>query len=489
MYLGIDIGTSGVKCVLIDDAQQQIDSASQSLTVSRPAAGHSEQNPDDWWQATLDALDALKASSPQALAAVRGIGLSGQMHGATLLDAADRPLRPAILWNDTRSALECDELERRCPTSREIAGNIAMPGFTAPKLLWVAKHEPDLFTRTRKVLLPKDYVRLLLSGDYATDLSDAAGTLWLDTGARRWSRELLEASGLDVSQMPQLFEGSEATGKLRAELCQRWGMRSAPVIAAGGGDNAATACGMGVITPGSAFLSLGTSGVLFASGARFAPNTAKAVHAFCHAIPDTWHQMGVMLSCADSLNWLARLTGQPVPALVEAASKLQPGRGRALFLPYLAGERTPHNDAAVRGLLHGLSHHDDAASLTLAVLEGVAYGLRDNLDALRDAGSQIDSCVAVGGGSQSRFWLRIIASCLDLPIDLPAGSDVGAAFGAARLGMLAATGEAPQAVCQPALIAERIEPVAEWRERYASGLVRYRAAYAAEKAVQGAPIA
>ena len=305
MYLGIDIGTSSVKAVIVDDKDTVVDQASAPLNVSRPQAGWSEQNPADWWAATNAAVAALPAKKRKA---VRAVGLSGQMHGATLLDASDKPLRPAILWNDGRSEKQCATLEKAEPRSREITGNIAMPGFTAPKLVWVRENEPAVFKDTRCVLLPKDYVRLLMTGEKASDCSDAAGTLWVDVAQRKWSPEMLAATGLNESHMPRLVEGSDATGKLRKEVAQAWGMDEVPV-AGGGGDNAAGAAGIGVIKPGDAFLSLGTSGVLFLVTPKFLPNSAKAVHAFCHCLPGVWHQMSVMLSAASCVDWAVKLTG------------------------------------------------------------------------------------------------------------------------------------------------------------------------------------
>src|SRR5689334_4788897 len=305
MYLGIDIGTSSVKAVLVDDKDTVVEQASAPLNVSRPQAGWSEQNPADWWSATNTAVKSLPAPLRKA---VKAVGLSGQMHGATLLDAADKPLRPAILWNDGRSEKQCATLEKAEPRSREITGNIAMPGFTAPKLVWVRENEPAVFKETRCVLLPKDYVRLLMTGEKASDASDAAGTLWVDVAKRRWSPEMLAATGLTESHMPKLVEGSEVTGKLSAEVAQAWGMSQVPV-AGGGGDNAAGAIGIGVIAPGDAFLSLGTSGVLFLVTPKFLPNPARAVHAFCHCLPGLWHQMSVMLSAASCVDWAVKLTG------------------------------------------------------------------------------------------------------------------------------------------------------------------------------------
>ena len=318
MFIGIDIGTTSVKSILIDDRQALVGTASAAVAVSRPHPGWSEQDPADWWRATTATLDELAHAHPTAMAKVTGIGLSGHMHGATLLDASDKVLRPAILWNDGRSAAECAELEAACPDARRIAGNIAMPGFTAPKLLWVRMHEPKIFAAVKKVLLPKDYVRLLMSGEYVAEMSDAAGTYWLDVAKRDWSDALLAATGLTRSHMPRLVEGSAVSAVLKSDLAARWGIKKAPVIAGGGGDNAASACGIGAVKPGTAFASLGTSGVLFVSNAKFSPNTAGAVHAFCHAVPNTWHQMGVILSATDSLNWLSGLLQTSAPDLTAA---------------------------------------------------------------------------------------------------------------------------------------------------------------------------
>src|SRR4029079_12551391 len=365
MYLGIDIGTSSVKAVIVDDKDTVVEQASAPLNVSRPQAGWSEQKPADWWSATNAAVKALPAAVRKA---VKAVGLSGQMHGATLLDAQDKPLRPAILWNDGRSEKQCATLEKSEPRSREITGNIAMPGFTAPKLVWVRENEPAVFKDTRCVLLPKDYVRLLMTGEKASDASDAAGTLWLDVGKRRWSPEMLAATGLNESHMPKLFEGSDVTGALRKEVAADWGMDAVPV-AGGGGDNAAGAAGIRVTAPGGAFLSLGTSGVLFLVTPKFLPNPAKAVHAFCHCLPNLWHQMSVMLSAASCIDWAVKLTGTKA-----AAKLLSKGERRArldgpkIFLPYLSGERSPHNDPAARGVLFGLNHDSDAAAIGHALL-------------------------------------------------------------------------------------------------------------------------
>ena len=478
MYLGLDLGTSGVKALLIDGAQRIIASATGDLDVSRPRPGWSEQEPADWVRAAEEAVASLKASHPNELAAVRGIGLSGQMHGATLLDRSDQVLRPCILWNDTRSFVEAAELDAD-PRFREITGNIVFPGFTAPKLVWVKRKEPDVFARVRRVLLPKDYLRLWLTGEHISEMSDSAGTAWLDVARRRWSPELLAATGLDESHMPALVEGAEPGGTLRAELAGRWGMQSNVVVAGGAGDNAASACGMGTVRPGAAFVSLGTSGVLFAANGSYLPNPESAVHTFCHALPGAWHQMGVILSATDSLNWLSDVTGREAAELTgELGDELKPPTGVS-FLPYLSGERTPHNDAVIRGSFTGLAHESSRSVLTQAVLEGVAFAFRDSLNALQAAGTELSRVTAIGGGSRSRYWLKAIATALGIAVDIPADGDFGAAFGAARLGMIAAEKADPLSVCTPPETAETIEPDRALTSAFVEAYQRYRALYPA----------
>ncbi|WAX96990.1 xylulokinase [Aminobacter sp. NyZ550] len=478
MYLGLDLGTSGVKALLMDADQKIIGSGHGSLDVSRPHHGWSEQDPADWIRATEEAIAELKAAHPRELAAVRGIGLSGQMHGATLLDAAGKVLRPCILWNDTRSYAEAAGLDAD-PRFRKITGNIVFPGFTAPKLAWVRANEPDIFARAAKVLLPKDYLRLWLSGEYISEMSDSAGTSWLDVAARRWSPELLAATGLGIEHMPSLVEGTDRAGTLRGELVAKWGMGQGVVISGGAGDNAASACGMGTVKPGAAFVSLGTSGVLFAANGAYLPNPASAVHTFCHALPNAWHQMGVILSATDSLNWLSTISGKDAAELTrELGDELRAPTG-VTFLPYLSGERTPHNDAAIRGSFTGLAHEIDRAGLTQAVLEGVAFAFRDSLEALASAGTTLTRVTAIGGGSRSRYWLKSIATALGMPVDIPADGDFGAAFGAARLGLIAAEGADPRQVCTPPDTAETIEPAAALADAYDAAYQRYRKLYPA----------
>ncbi|MEQ1900858.1 MAG: xylulokinase [Devosia sp.] len=479
-YLGLDIGTSGVKAILIDRAGKSLGEATaKAVEPVRPHPGWSEQNPADWWSACQSALDALSKSHPAEMSAVRGIGLSGHMHGATLLGKNDEVLRPCILWNDGRSSAECTEMEAALPTLREIAGNIAMPGFTAPKIAWVRKHEPDIYARISKVLLPKAYIRLLLTGEHVEEMSDAAGTLWLDVAKRDWSDSLLAVTGLNRSHMPRLVEGSAPSGNLKKDLAARWGMAGNIVVAGGAGDNAAAACGIGAIRPGEGFVSLGTSGVIFVSNDRFRPNTAGAVHAFCHAIPDTWHQMGVILSATDSLNWLSSVTGEKQAELSAKAEAGFKGPGEEIFLPYLSGERTPHNNAAARGSFIGLSHLSDPARLTQAVMEGVTFAFKDCQRVLGDAGTSFHRLLAVGGGSKSALWLKLIASTLDIEVALPEDGDYGGALGAARLGLCAAENADPGEVMTMPRISRVIGPDASLRGVYEVQYARYRALYPA----------
>jgi xylulokinase len=474
MYLGIDIGTSAVKAVLIDEAGRVVETASAPLAVSRPHPQWSEQNPDDWWAATGSAVITLDAGHRRA---VKAVGLSGQMHGATLLGADDGVLRPAILWNDGRSAAQCAALEAAVPDLGQITGNRAMPGFTAPKLQWVREHEPEVFAHVKTVLLPKDYVRFLMTGDAASDMSDSAGTLWMDVAKRDWSDVMLSATGLDRSHMPTLFEGNEVTGQLRADVAEAWGMARVPV-AAGGGDNAAGAVGVGVVKPGDAFLSLGTSGVLFLANAAYSPNTAGGVHAFCHALPDRWHQMSVILSAASCVDWAAKLTGQTdVAALFAAIEARDAPSASELFLPYLSGERTPHNDPDAKGVLFGLTHESDAAAIGQAVLEGVAFAFRDGLDALTDSGAALETITVIGGGARSIYWGKILSSALGRPLIYRDGGEVGPALGAARLSQLAVTGGAIEDICPAPPILSVIEPDDRLCEVYDRKLASFRNLY------------
>lgn len=479
MYLGIDLGTSEVKLLLLDSAGRIVGQAGAPLTVSRPQPLWAEQAPEDWWQATESAVARLRQDHAQAFAQVRAIGLSGQMHGAVLLGAQDQVLRPAILWNDGRSHAECAELTERAPGLHAVAGNLAMPGFTAPKLLWVRRHEPEVFAQIKTVLLPKDYLRLRLSGEKVSDPSDAAGTLWLDVAARDWSDDLLAACQLSRAQMPRLVESNQPSGVLRPELARAWGLGPEVVIAGGAGDNAASAIGIGAVGPGDGFISLGTSGVLFVVNDRYRPNPASAVHAFCHALPQRWHQMSVMLSAASCLKWFVQLSGAADEAALLrelAALPAESLHDAPIFLPYLAGERTPHNDPFAQGLFFGLNHQSTRALCAYAVLEGVAFGLADGLAALQEAGTEVTRLSLVGGGARSSLWAQLIADALGVEIVVHAGGEAGGALGAARLGWLAAGGDEAQ-VCTKPDIAARHLPEPQRHQRLQQRLQRYREIY------------
>ena len=479
MYLGLDIGTSAVKAVLLDESGTVSAEASQPLRTTRQKPLWSEQAPDDWWTAANAAIAVLP---PALRAVVKGVGLSGQMHGAVLIDRADRPLRPAILWNDSRSSAECAEIEKLYPQSRVITGNAAMPGFTAPKMIWVHRHEPDVAAAVFKVLLPKDYVRLRMTGDYATDMSDASGTLWLDVGKRAWSMDMLAACDLDEAQMPMLYEGCGQTGILRQKVATAWGMKRVPVVA-GGSDNAAGAIGCGIIQDGDAFLSLGTSGVLFVASDGFSPAADHGIHTFCHAIPARWHRMAVHLSAGASLEWISGVIGArdigSALALVQNGGN--PFVGREMFLPYLSGERTPHNNPNASGVLFGLSHESDPGALVQAVLEGVAFAFADGLAALEAGGKSIKELKVIGGGTRSILWGRILASALDRPLVYGDDAHIGPAFGAARLAQIAVTGARPEDIAQPPRIDRIVEPEAALVARACEKLTRFRALYPALK--------
>lgn len=474
-FLGIDLGTSGIRLLLVGDDGAPIGSAERHYDVRHPHSGWSEQDPADWIAALEGAVEELRAAFP-AFAGLKGIGVSGHMHGATLIDAAGQVLRPCILWNDTRSHAEAAALDRT-EGVRALSGNIVFPGFTAPKLEWVRANEPDVYAQVAKVLLPAAYLNFYLTGDYVADMSDSAGTSWLNVGAREWSDTLLAAGHMRRDQMPELVEGSEPAGQLRPDLTEAWGVAGPVAVAGGAGDNAAAACGIGAMNEGQGFVSLGTSGVLLSARDGYHPDPETAVHTFCHAVPGRWYQMGVMLSATDSLNWLSGITGvSPAELTAPLGDELAPP-SRVRFLPYLSGERTPHNDAEIRAGFSGLSAGTTRDDMTGAVLEGVAFGLRDSLEALRTTHARIDRLVAIGGGTGSRYWLRLIATVLGVPLDLPAGGEFGAALGAARLGFCAATGVRVDDVMLPPRIATTIEPVESLRAAYDEAYGHFRDAY------------
>ncbi|UTW00395.1 xylulokinase [Marinomonas rhizomae] len=433
MYLGLDLGTSGLKGVVIDDNGNVLAQESVSLTVDSPQATWSEQNPLSWWQACKTVVQQLQQRLD--LSKLKALGLSGQMHGATLLDAQGNVLRPCILWNDGRSQAQCEALMAQFPELIERSGNLYMPGFTAPKIRWVQENEPEIFTNLAHVLLPKDYLAYRLTGTMSSDCSDAAGTLWLNPETRQWDDALLAATGLTQANMPKMYEGCDVVGSLSEAVAQELELPQLPVVA-GAGDNAAGAVGMGVTNPGQGFISLGTSGVYFTVSESHKANPLNTVHAFCHALPNRWHQMGVTLSAANSLAWFAKLVDKSVAELLDALEDSDMQRTNVLFLPYLSGERTPHNDPLANGQFIGLTNTTNVEAMTLAILEGVAFSLLDSQNALYSAGSAVDELSLIGGGARSALWRQIIANVLNKLLIYRDGGDVGPGLGAARLALL-----------------------------------------------------
>ncbi len=482
MFIGLDLGTSGVRALLIDGDGQPVHCTEVSLSVSRPKIGWNEQNPHEWIDAAKQALLALAAAAPREMTKLAGISLSGQMHGATLLDQNGDVLRPCMLWNDTRSYHQAARFDG-LPGVHETTGNIVFPGFTAPKVAWVAENEPEVFSRISKVLLPKDFLSYWLTGCMVTDMSDGAGTSWMDVGARSWSNELVELMGMRPDQLPELVEGSTVIGTVRGDLANELGFPNGVQVVAGAADNAASACGVGTLSEGDGFVSLGTSGVLLAARNGFTPRAKQGVHTFCHAVPNMWYQMGVILAATDSLNWLSRIVDQDPAALTAALGPRVSGPGTIRFLPYLSGERTPHNDADVRGAFIGLDIVSEREDMTRAVLEGVCFALRDSLEALRECDADLSRVLAVGGGSQSPYWVELLATVLDLPIDLPEQGEYGAALGAARLAICGVTGEDPSQVMSKPPIARTVEPRPDLRDAFAEAYASYTATYPVLKAM------
>ena len=474
--LGIDSSTTATKAVLVDEAGAVVATGVAEYGYDVPRPLWSEQDPALWWDGTVQAIGSALASSGIAAADVAAVGLTGQMHGAVLLDADDRVLRPAILWNDQRTAQACDEIRRAVGPERliEITGNDALPGFTAPKLVWVRDHEPDVWARIAHVLLPKDYVRLRLTGAHALDKADGAGTLLFDLAARDWSPEVLDALRIDPAWMPPTHEGPEVTGVVTAAAAAATGLREGTPVVAGGGDQSANAVGVGAVSVGTVALSLGTSGVVFATTDRPTRDPLGQVHAFCHAVPGKWHLMTVMLSAAGSLRWFrdTLAPGEDFGALAATAADIPAGSDGLLFLPYLTGERSPHPDPLARGAFVGLTVSHDRRHLTRSVLEGVAFGLRDGLDQMIGAGMPAPSQVrASGGGTASPVWRRILADVLQADLATVSTAE-GAAYGA---GLLAAVGagwfptveEATAALVTATVVASPGPDVARYAEAHA----------------------
>jgi xylulokinase len=448
--IGLDVGTSGVKGIAISEDGELLASASKAYPLSTPHPGWAEQEPEDWWRASQDVLAQLPDGE---------VGFSGQMHGLVVLDGAGTVLRPAILWNDQRTEAQCTEIEERVGLERLIAltGNRALTGFTAPKLLWLREHEPEIYAQIRHILLPKDYVRYRLTGELVIDAADASGTLLFDVAGRRWSAEVCEALEIPLEWLPEVFESTEI---------------------AGAGDQAAAALGVGIVKPGLVSVVLGTSGVVFAALPAYAPDPQARVHVFCHAAPGSWHAMGVMLSAAGSMAWLQGVLDAEYAALNEEAAAWEPGVEGLLFAPYLAGERTPHADASARGAFTGLSLRHDRGALVRATFEGVAYGLRDSLELLRNLGVQPTAGRISGGGSRSELWTRIVASVLGIPLQRTE-SEEGSAFGAALLAGVrsGAFASAEEAVERCVRVSETVEPDAGWSAVYEREYPRYRLLY------------
>ena len=480
-YLGIDLGTSGLRALLVDESGNTLASVTRPYATSHPQSGWSEQDPSLWTEALENAVSELK--SEPAFAHLVGIGVAGHMHGAVALDASASVIRPAILWNDTRSHSEAAALDA-IDAFRDISGNIVFPGFTAPKLEWMRRHEPDAYAQIAKVLLPTAFLNHYLTGEFASDLSDASGTSWLDVGERGWSDELLSLSNMRPTQMPTLSEGCGQIGTLRATLASKWGIVGNPIVAAGAGDNAAAACGIGALSHGQGFVSLGTSGVVLAARDGFHPNPDTAVHTFCHAVPGRWYQMGVMLAATDSLNWFSRISGRTPAELTGALGDDISQTTSVRFLPYISGERTPHNDADIRGAFTGIGAQTTQADMTRAVLEGVSFGLKDSAEALKATGAEMDNMFIVGGGAASGYWVKLLATVLGTPLALPKDQECGAALGAARLAICAATKGSVKDIMTPPEPAAVIEPLVEHKAQFDDLYEAFKAAYPLIKQAQ-----
>ena len=440
--LGIDVSTTATKAVLVDEAGAVVGIGAEEYDFAVPRPLWSEQDPDLWWEGTTRAVRAALAAAGVDGEAIVSIGLTGQMHGAVLLDAADRVLRPAILWNDQRTAAECDLIREAIGPERliEITGNDAVTGLTAPKLVWVREHEPEAWAQIAHVLLPKDYVRLHLTGEHALDKADGSGTGLFDLAARDWSPAVLDALRIPRTWLPPTHEGPAVTGQVTQAAAAATGLRAGTPVVAGGGDQSANGVGVGVVSPGTVALSLGTSGVIFAATTAPLYDPEGRVHAFCHALPERWHLMSVMLSAAGSLRWLrdTLAPGEKYDSLVETASTVPPGSDGLVFLPYLSGERSPHKDPLARGAFVGLTLAHERRHLVRAVLEGVAFGLRDGLELMVAAGMPpAEQVRASGGGLASPLWRQILADVLGAEI-ATVGTTEGAAYGAALLASEAA---------------------------------------------------
>ena len=486
MYLGLDVGTTATKAILIDARQRVLGRTEFAYATRHPGPGLCEQDPAVWIDAVVAVIETLRRDSPEALASIEAIGLSGQMHSLVVLGADAGPLCPAILWNDTRGAAECRALEAAVPMIARLTGVIPMPSFTAPKLLWLRRNRPDLYGRIRTVLWPKDFVRLWLTGELATDMSDAAGGQLLDGARRAWCEPVIEAVGLSSDQLPPLLEGTDPAGQLRADVATRLGLRPGIPVAAGGGDAGTGALGLGCVTDGASFLSLGTGATIVVAQAAYAPYPDAVLHDFAHAAPGLWYQMAAMLNGASCLAWAARLCGRTDIAgwLGEVEQRFD-GPSRVMFLPYLNGERTPHNDTEIRGSFIGLDSSTDPADIAQAVMEGIGFMFKDAAAALASAGCVLDTPGFVGGGTRSPLWGRIIASMLGHPLARYENADLGPALGAARLAMIVSTRAAVEDVAVRPVVQGIVQPDIDLEAAYADRYETYRALYPALRSLKG----
>lgn len=459
MFLGIDLGTSSMKCLLVDDEQKILSSVSSNIEISNPKSGWSEQNPKFWIDALDDCLKTL--SQKNKISEIKAISFSGHMHGATCLDKDFNIIRPCILWNDTRSFDECETIMKD-RSVLDISGNLAMPGFTAPKLLWMKKNEPKKFNQVAKVLLPKDYLRFILTGEFYSDLSDASGTYWLDVGKREWSKKLLDDTHMNISQMPNLCEGTEQTGIVNKHYQKQYGFNNNCKVYGGAGDNAAAAVGLGIFEEGNVSLSLGTSGVIFASTNSFLKNYEEAIHSFCHCLPNTWHLMSVMLSCTSNINWFIDTFNSSIKEINLELENLMKNysdvKNFPFFLPYLSGERTPINDPHIRASFHDMGIETTRVSLIYSLIEGISFGLKDNYEALKKTNIKLDNIYVIGGGSNSRYWIKLLANILNRDLLITEASDTMAAFGAARLAFMGYNKVQPNEILSNPRVIDQVKP-------------------------------
>jgi xylulokinase len=480
--IGVDIGTSAVKGVILDDGVVVAHSHAP-LSIVHPQNGWSEQNPQDWIDATRAILEQLRASAPKEFVATAALGLSGQMHGLVALDKGLQPLRPAILWNDSRAAGHANAIQQKHPDLAEIAGVLCMGSFVAPKVVWLRENEPEAYSTLAHIVMPKDFVRLWLTGELATDMVDAAGSWFLDEGRRTWSQEICDVIGIDDHRLPRLFEGSEVSGSMRTSVTDELGLRPSIPVIAGAGDAAAGSLGLGMIRDGDAFVSLGTSSQLFVTTAAYRPRVATVIHSYAHALPGLWFQMAAMLNGASTLAWWSGICGANPAEMIREAERDRPEAAGPIFLPYLQGERTPHNDPYLRGVFTNLAADTSRAQMTRALLEGVAFTICDARSALIASGVSVDALALTGGGAKSAYWSQLIANAVGVPVTRFRDGDVGPALGVARLAVMAISHEDTAKVFAKPPTLDIEEPLPEDRELSESRLARWRETFKLAKDV------